>query len=60
MWSFSRGVEEKVPSWGSVDTRQVKLGEVVQGNKEENQIITPTTHEIIDSRGDSSARTRDG
>jgi hypothetical protein len=39
---------------------KVKLEEVVEGNKEEDQTTTPTTHEIIDSRGDSFARTRDG
>jgi len=33
-------------------TKQVKPKEVVEGNKED-RITTPTTHEIIDSRGDS-------
>jgi hypothetical protein len=35
MWSFSRCIEEGPPSWGLVDTRQIKLGEGVEGNIEE-------------------------
>lgn len=59
MWSFSKSIKEEPPSWSSTNTRQVKPIEVVEGNRED-QITTPTIHEIINSRGDSSEETNDG
>ncbi len=58
-WNLSRSTEEEFPPWGSIDTWQVKPWEGVEENKEEDQTITPTIHEITYSRGTSSERTRD-
>ncbi len=60
-WSFSKSIEKEPPSWGSANTRQIKLRKVVERNKEENQTTTPTIHEITNSsRGNSFDGTRDG
>jgi hypothetical protein len=60
MWRFSKSTKEESPSWGSTNTWQNKLGEVVEKNREEDQTTTPTTHEIIKSRVDGSKGTKDG
>jgi hypothetical protein len=60
MRSFSISIEDKPPSWGLTNTRQVKLWKVVEGNKEEYQTTTLTIHEIIDSRGIGFEGTKDG
>ncbi len=60
MWSFSRNIKEEPPPWGSTNTWQVKPWEVVEGNKEENQTTTPTTHEVPNSRGINFEGIRNG
>jgi hypothetical protein len=59
-WSLSRSTKEEPQPWSSTNTWQVKPWEVVEGNKKEDQTTTPTTHEVIDSRGTSSKGIGDG
>jgi hypothetical protein len=54
MWSFSISTKEEPPSWGSISIGQVKLEKVIEGNIEEDQTTTPTTHKTTYSKGDSS------